>query len=258
MMISITKYSGLIAIFLLAVLIGHPVLANNDERLVKGELLYKSDMKTSESVDGWKMEGPGTVDFKDGWMHMFSPMEKMHHVYWCPENFPSRFIAEWEAQNMETDSGLSIIFFAARGESGEDIFDSMLPKRNGIFDQYTRGKIVNYHISYYANSPYLPDRGHANLRKNNKFILVQKGAEGIPAKSKKIHKMRLVKDGPHIVLFIDDRKIIDWVDDGITYGPVHTDGKIGFRQMKTTHFRYRNFMVWSLQSGNNESMNKIE
>jgi len=77
----------------------------------------------------------------------------MHHVFWCPENFPDRFIAEWEAQNREPDAGLCIVFFAAKGEKGEDIFDPFLPKRDGTFKQYTQGKIISYHISYYANSP---------------------------------------------------------------------------------------------------------
>jgi len=247
-MITITKRLGLCVLGLQVLLISHPGLADKGERFAKDKLLFESTMKTPESVKGWKMEGPGTVDFRNGWMHMFSPEEKMHHVYWCSETFPSSFIAEWEAQNLETDSGLNIVFFAAKGESGEDIFDQILPKRNGDFKQYTRGKIVSYHISYYANAANEPDRGHANLRKNNKFILVQKGEEGIPAKSKKIHKIRLIKDGSHIVMFIDDRKIIDWIDNGKAYGPVLTDGKIGFRQMKSTHFRYRNFKVWSLRS----------
>ena len=43
-------------------------------------------------------------------------------------------------------------------------------------------------------------------------------------------------------------KIIDWIDDGkINDGPLG-GGKIAFRQMQWTHFRYRNFKVWSLDS----------
>lgn len=221
-------------------------LATERKLFAKGELLFESAMNSPESVKGWKMEGAGVVNFKDGWLHMFSPREKMHHVYWNPVTFPNRFIAEWEVQNMETDAGLCIIFFAAKGENGEDIFNPILAERNGEFKQYTRGDIISYHISYYANAIHNPDRGQANLRKNNKFILVQKGEEGIPTRSKQIHRIQLVKDGPHIVLSVDDRQIIDWTDDGKTYGPAYMDGKIGFRQMKWTHFRYRNFRVWGL------------
>lgn len=247
MMTGIVIHRELSATGLLILLLIARALAVEGE-FTKGELLYESTMSTAESLKGWKMEGPGKVEFRDGWMHIFSPEEKMHHVYWCPETFPDSFVAEWEAQNMETDAGLCIVFFAAKGENGEDIFDQRLPERNGTFKQYTRGKIVSYHISYYANAAHNPDRGHANLRKNNKFILVQEGKEGIPTKSRKIHKIRLVKSGPHIIMFVDDRKIIDWKDDGRTHGPALTSGKIGFRQMKWTHFRYRNFRVWALDS----------
>jgi hypothetical protein len=62
-----------------------------------------------------------------------------------------------------------------------------------------------------------------------------------------IHKMRLVKDGAHIMMFVDNRKVIDWTDDGKEYGPVWQGGKMGLRQMKWTHFRYRNFKVWELK-----------
>lgn len=255
-MITILKRLELYVLGLLVLIISHCGLAHEEGRFVKGKLLYESTMRTPESVKGWIMEGPGTVDFKEGWMHMISPEEKMHHVYWCDETFPSRFIAEWEAQNLETDAGLCIVFFAARGENGEDIFDPTLPKRNGDFKFYTRGKIVSYHISYYTNAAHNPDRGYANLRKNNKFILVQSGEEGIPTQSEKIHKMQLIKDGSHIIMFIDDRKIIDWRDDGKTHGPVYTSGKIGLRQMKWTHFRYRNFKVWELEKDN--AVNKTD
>ena len=109
-MTTITKRLRLYGLGLLVLLISYPGLAD------KGELLFESTMKTPESVKGWNMEGPGIVDFRNGWMHMFSPEEKMHHVYWCPRTFPSRFIAEWETQNIETDAGLCIVFFAAKGE----------------------------------------------------------------------------------------------------------------------------------------------
>jgi unsaturated rhamnogalacturonyl hydrolase len=215
--------------------------------LNQGKLIYKNKLNSNKSVKDWIMEGPGELKFKSGWMEMWSPDEKGHHVFWCPRNFPDRFIAEWKARNIETDAGLCIIFFAAKGEKGEDIFDSTLPQRDGTFKQYTQGKIVSYHISYYANAAHRPDRGDSHLRKNNTFSLVQTGEIGIPTKSKDIHKMKLVKDGSHIIMYVDNRKIIDWIDNGTDYGPVHTDGKIGFRQMRWTHFSYRNFKVWELK-----------
>jgi hypothetical protein len=220
---------------------------NLSDDFKKGSFVYQNPMASKEDVSDWIMEGPGVTEFKEGWMHMYSPDEKFHHVFWCPKNFPGSFIAEWELQNQKPEAGLCIIFFAAKGNNGEDILDASFPKRDGTFNQYTKSKKFNcYHISYYANGRDNPGREISHLRKNTGFNLVQEIEPGIPIKSVAIHKMTLIKDASRIVMFVDDRKIIDWTDNGKEYGPVLLDGKIGFRQMQWTHFRYRNFKVWEL------------
>lgn len=214
----------------------------------KGGMLYENSFASVEDVEDWIMEGPGVKEFKDNWMHLYSPEEQFHHVFWCPEDFPASFIAEWELQNQETDAGLCIVFFAAQGNNGESIFDPSFPKRDGTFRNYTKSKVLhNYHISYYANGKDNRAREISHLRKNSGFRKVQVGEPGIPVKSEDIHKIKLVKDGGHIICFVDNRKVIDWTDDGKKYGPAWQGGKIGLRQMKWTHFRYRNFKVWELK-----------
>lgn len=212
----------------------------------KGVLLYENSFASASQVSDWVMEGPGELSFEKGWMQMQSPREEHHHVLWCPIDFPDRFEATWEVQNLETDAGLLITFFAYTGLKGEDIFEPHLPARAGTFQSYIRDQIKGYHISYYANTPDAPDRGDSHLRKNNTFALVQTGPEGIPPRSEAIHHLRLRKDKAHIQMWVDERKIIDWLDDGWSCGPVYGGGKIGFRQMQWTHFQYRNFKVWAL------------
>lgn len=220
---------------------------SQDKIFRKGELLYENSFSEKKEVTNWTMEGEGTVEFRENWMEMYSPGEKFHHVFWCPKDFPASFVAEWEVQNLKTDAGLCIIFFSAKGNKGEDIFDPSFPKRDGTFNQYTKSKFFNcYHISYYANGRDDPGRETAHLRKNSGFQMVQEIEPGIPVRSTAVHKLRLVKDDARIAMYVDGRKIIDWKDDNKTYGKVLKDGKIGFRQMKWTHFRYRNFKVWNL------------
>ena len=193
------------------------------------------------------MEGAGETQFSEGWMSMFSAEEKGHHVYWCPKELPASFIAEWEVRNLHTDAGLCIVFFAAKGAEGEDALSADLKPRNGIFKQYTKGDINNYHISYYANTPTQKDRPHAHLRKNKGFDKVQTGESGIAYDSKEIHRVKLIKDIGHIQMLIDGRSIIDWTDDGAEYGPVLGAGKLAFRQMKWTRFQYKDLKVWELK-----------
>jgi len=214
-----------------------------------GKTLYESALDSPESVADWKLEGPGIVKHADGWMRMSSERPdgpNGHIVHWAPADFPASFIAEWEIQMLKED-GLCIVFFSAKGMKGEDIFDPALPQRDGIFSKYHSGAIDNYHISYYANNPDLrPGRVTSNLRKNNGFYLADNGPSGIEAGSTETHKARLVRDAEHIQLLMDGKVIIDFIDDGQTYGPVHGGGKIGLRQMQWTDARYRNFRVREL------------
>jgi hypothetical protein len=214
----------------------------------KGKLIYTNAFSSENDVKDWKMEGPGKVEFVDNHMQMYSPNEEGHHVFWCPVDFPKNFIAEWDAQNVETDAGLCIVFFAAKGLKGQSIFDTSMPKRTtGVFTDYTKGAMNCYHISYYANAQDDPHRETANLRKNKGFNLVLTGEKGVPIESTANHHIKLIKDNGHIVMYVDDRKTIDWLDDGIKYKSILEDGKIGFRQMRWTRFNYKNFKVWSIQ-----------
>jgi hypothetical protein len=146
-----------------------------------------------------------------------------------------------------SDLGLTIVFFAAKGQNGEDIFDPSLPKRDGTFSHYIRGAVKSYHISYFANTPGFLGRATSNLRKNNKFHLLASGPVAVRPGSQQIHRVRLIKDGAHIQLQLDGKVSIDFTDPGGSrYGPVYGGGKIGLRQMQWTVARYRNFRVWEL------------
>jgi hypothetical protein len=169
-------------------------------------------------------------------------------VHWCPEEFPERFWAEWEFELL-SEQGLCIVFFAARGQGGRDVFDPTLAPRNGIFRQYHSGDIDCYHVSYFANTPGSARRV-ANLRKNAGFYLVANGPVGVAAaRAGEVHRAVLVKDGARIRLAVDGRTIIDHTDDGVRAGPVWAGGKIGLRQMQWTVGRYRNFRVFALPPG---------
>jgi hypothetical protein len=213
----------------------------------RGALIYSNPLASSADVADWKMDGPGEIRFDDGWMLMQSPGETGHHVFWCPRDFPADFIAEWDAKKLHTGLGLCIVFFAAKGVGGEGIFDPSLPSRTGLFAQYVNGAIRNYHVSYYANPDDAPDRRTANIRKNPGSHLVMEGDEGIPTDSAAIHRMTLIKNGGHVMMLDNGRKFLEWTDDGRALGPVYGEGKIGFRQMQWTRFRYRDFRVWALQ-----------
>lgn len=218
-----------------------------DER--RGALLYESTFANSAATRGWVAEGPLVLAHRDDWLVMKSERPdgpEGHTVYWCPRIFPERFAAEWEFELLEP-KGLCIVFFAARGHDGKDLFDPSLPARTGVFRHYTHGAMDAYHVSYFANTPAVP-RAVANLRKNHGFFCLSNGPVGVTSgRAGALHRALLVKDGAHIRMSVDGRTIIDYTDDGQRAGPVLTEGRIGLRQMQWTHARYRNFRVHALK-----------
>lgn len=213
----------------------------------RGELLYHRALGDPVDMRDWVMEGPATIEHRGGWMQLQSERPdgpEGHLVYWCPVEFPESFRAEWEFE-LIGENGLCIVFFAARGHGGRELFDPALAPRNGIFRQYTHGDIDSYHISYFAHTPLSPRRV-TNLRKNNGATLIANGPVGVTAAGEGPHRAILIKDGNHIRMAVDGRTIIDYTDDGERAGPVWAGGKIGLRQMQWTVARYRDFRVYAL------------
>jgi hypothetical protein len=220
----------------------------------RGELLYESLMDSPKAIDGWVKEGPVDISFQDDFMLMRSIDFQEHIVFWCPQDFPESFIAEWDFEPLSY-YGLAIIFFAATGENGEDIFDPSLNPRDGRFVHYIRGDIVSYHVSYFANiEEFQMGRPDSNLRKNNNFYRVGTGPVAIAPGSTGWQQMRLVKDSSRIQLFANGKICVDWTDDDPErYGEPHGGGKIGLRQMMPTIGAYRNFRVWQLEQSEGEN-----
>ena len=113
----------------------------------KQSVLYQNKFSTPDYIKDWVLEGDAKVFIKNNWLEMYSTDQKSHHVFWCPKEIPANFIAEWELQNLNTDAGLCIVFFAAKGINGKDVMHASQKKRTGIFKQYTKGDLNNYHIS---------------------------------------------------------------------------------------------------------------
>ena len=231
----------------LAHLLGARRLPPFDAEHRRGRLLYANAMDHPDRVESWVMEGPGVLTAQDGWLHMQSERPdgpQGHMVFWCPENFPTSFIAEWEFI-LEGPVGLCIVFFAATGPEGQSIFAPEMRPRSGEFGHYVRSDLHAYHISYYASTPWVP-RSMANLRKNPGLHLLGNGPIAVRAESGKVYRAQLVKDGPRIRMSIDGHTIIDNTDTGEQFDQPLKGGKIGFRQMQWTEARYRNFRVHAL------------
>src|SRR5262245_6171725 len=103
----------------------------------------------------WIAEGWGGVEVRDGKLrvapypfdnqgHLKSndAAQRSHMVVWNRHIFPANFLLEFEMDPGVSTSGLTIVFFSAIGENGEDIFDLSLPPRRAEYTTYHSGAIA--------------------------------------------------------------------------------------------------------------------
>jgi hypothetical protein len=220
----------------------------------RGGRLYANPLAAERDVRGFRLEGDADVSFPDGRMRLASvrdPTEGQaaNFVYWCPEDLPRDVEIAWEFLPLN-EPGLSMLFFAARGRNGEDLFDRRLKLRSGPYTQYHHGDINAFHASYFRRS--LPEERAfhtCNLRKSHGFHLVAQGADPIPsvADAKGPYRLRLATFKGSVEFSINELPIFQWKDDGLKYGPVLGGGKIGFRQMAPLIAEYANLTVHALE-----------
>lgn len=225
----------------------------DDYNFVEERLIYSNSLFKKEDMDGFVMEGSAQISFGEGCMRLENALnhelgQKANYVLWCPKEFPENVKITWEFKPL-TDHGLCILFFAASGEGGEDLFDASLCKRTGEYPQYHSGDINTFHISYFRRKE--PDERAfhtCNLRKSGGFHLVAQGADPIPdAKdASDFYRLAVRKYKNHICFSVNDLTVLEYDDDGKTYGEGLKGGKIGFRQLAPLVAEYRNLEVFEL------------
>ena len=223
----------------------------------RGTCLYDNPLSSPSDLKGFRMEGDGATSFPMGRMRLEATGDpddgqKANIVFWCPEDFPDHIEVTWDFYPIR-DPGLAIMFFAAVGHGGKDLIDPSLAERKGPYNQYHSGDMNALHVSYFRRK-HPTERAFTtcNLRKSHGFHLVAQGADPIPSIPDAIppYHIRLVKSGAHVQFSIAQGKqevlAFSWTDDGETYGPVLTGGKIGFRQMCPLIAEYGNLKVHAI------------
>lgn len=216
-------------------------------------LIYENPLASEQDVRDFILEGEAAVSFPLGRMRLESvrdPAEgqKANFVFWCPETFPADLMIEWEFRPIR-EPGLCILFFAARGRNGEDLFSPQLARRTGEYEMYHHGDIDAFHLSYFRRRwPEERSFHTCNLRKSYGFHLAAQGADPLPAvgDAARPYRLQLVKRHSAIDFRIDGLLVLHWEDDGQTFGPPLGEGRIGFRQMSPLIAEYANLKVYAL------------
>lgn len=218
-----------------------------------GNCIYENKLSCQEDLTGFVLEGDARVTFPNGRLCLENGMDpsngqRANYVLWCPEEFPSDVLIEWEFLPVR-EPGLAMLFFAAKGKEGRDLFDESLQRRTGEYVQYHHGDINAFHVSYFRRKEPEERAFHTcNLRKSYGFHLVAQGADPIPDADEALHPytMAVLKKGNKVSFFVDGLAIFTFEDDGNTYGPLLSGGRIGFRQLAPMVGEYGDLKVYEL------------
>ncbi len=218
------------------------------------KLIYENPLMTEEDVKDFVLEGEAHITFENQRMRLKNKLDfeifeqKANYVFWCPIEFPNSVKIEFDFFPIQ-EPGLCMLMFAAKGAKGEDIFQEGLLKRTGEYDCYLHGDINLYHLSYFRRM-YDTERAFhiCQLRKSNGGHKLEAGGDPIPNIKDCInpYHITLIKKDGHILFYINDLKVIDYVDNGVDFGEALTNGKIGFRQMASTIAEYSNLKVYEI------------
>lgn len=216
-------------------------------------LVYENKFASEEDIENFVLEGQANIEFTDEGMKMSNALDpslgqQANYVLWCEQDFHSDIRIDWEFKPL-SDEGLCMLFFAAQGRKGNDIFDNVLSPRTGIYSQYHSGDINTFHISYYRRKEEDERAFHTcNLRKSYGFHLVSIAGDPIPDYYPEMDffRMSVLKQKEHVRFFINEMEVLHYIDDGETAGPLLGGGKIGFRALAPTIALYRNLKVYDI------------
>ncbi|MBW4082458.1 DUF1961 family protein [Paenibacillus sp. S150] len=213
--------------------------------------IYHNPLASPEDMAGSRLEGEGALTFPARRLRMESTLDsaegqKANIVLWLPGSFPADMAVSWKFRPLR-EPGLAILFFSAGGKDGRDLFDPALPRRTGEYEQYHHGAIDAFHVSYFRRM-WAEERAFhtCNLRKSYGFHLVAQGADPLPDISDMAepYRMLVVKHGRTVSFAINGLPVFTWTDDGTSYGPLLSGGRIGFRQMAPLIAEYSDLTVY--------------
>ena len=210
----------------------------NTDLYTHGKLIYENPLASEADLEDFVLEGKAKMTFPEGRLRLenaesASIGQKANYVLWCRKTFPTDFLMEISFQPIR-EPGLAMIFFAAGGCKGEDLFDPGLSSRTGEYPQYHHGDINAFHLSFFRRKEQDERSFHTcNLRKSYGFYLTAQGADPIPDVADAIapYKLSLMKKGPGIRFAVDGLEVLTFTDDGESWGPLLGSGKIGLRQL---------------------------
>ncbi len=190
---------------------------------------YKTKLLLFDTFDdntkNWYVEGEGGVFINtQNQLEFDSPLNENGIALWSVDDFEDNFQIEYEV-TIYPQSALNLVFICAKGLMDEDILTEQ-DKRTGFINEYTKGKIQGYQISYHSYSETRHYYSKSTVRKiPGQLLLAQ--TENDPCTEDKSYLIDIIKIGNRIIFVVDGNIVHDVRDKG-GFGNIHKSGKIGF------------------------------
>lgn len=171
-----------------------------------------------------------------------------HMVVWNKDQYAGDMMFEFTVNHHGSDDGLTLVFFAATGMEGQDIFDLSLPVRDGVYKTYNRG-LSNYTVSYWsrnqkAGAVKKGERYSNRVRKNPGMNMLASNPSLTDKCDDCDYKIRILKSEGSITVEINGT-IVNHITDAST---PHDRGYIGLRSMMGINMvSYDDFKVWTVK-----------
>jgi hypothetical protein len=218
----------------------------------RGDLLASEDF--SAGMVNWMPEGDVDARIEDGRLRFEATEntpEKKGNIWWR-NRFSGPVRIEFDYQSA-TPYGLTMFWFNSHGRGGADLLSI---ERNGRYDNYVKGPMNGYHVSFHRF-----DSGVSNLRKSYGFHVLSSKPDPVPMENLQPHHVEIYCAGGRIRMMVDGKLVHDVVDDGKLCtegeawlhdypcggtGEVFVGGYVGIRHTQKQVAYYDNFKVYRL------------
>ncbi|MEY3000431.1 MAG: hypothetical protein RL648_645 [Verrucomicrobiota bacterium] len=191
-------------------------------------LVFSEDFATATALSPaiWFLEGTGVAEVKDGKVQLQETPDGVGAVLWLRQDAPDNFVLRFKV-SFNSNKGIGVLFMAARGRDGSDALEPAIP-RTGAYDEYIRGDLDSYSLSFHRYWPDGRNNPGSNLRRNSGFHLLDQALPDPCLKSKIVYAFEIRKSGPTLTVHINGAMTHEATDPG-TWGNPLGAGKIGFR-----------------------------
>ena len=179
----------------------------------------------SVSDPQWQLEGAGTAEIlEDSSLIVRPATDSLGIIVWTDQEFKGYYQLEYQLYLPDT-MGLHILFVAATGLNGENIFE-MERAQPGAYETYTDGQLKNYQLSMHSYDLQGKHHDHSRLRKNPGNLLLSHIPED-PCEAHRWYTIDFIKTGNRLRLYVDGKAFHDFRDKGDRKNQ-YDRGRIGF------------------------------